>query len=338
MNRRDDSSALSALLQRMRDLTRRRIARQTDFTIVSALLTAVLTVTFLADLLVGHPHIQRTPTMFWLISFLVLTLIPLRAGRRYPRWAGLVVVGYLSLWSAYFITLTHHAHTELNALLEVSMVALYLGWFYRPWIARGALAFNLIAVVGALMFRTGSVTHVFSSTIAFVYAVFISVFCLEAGSYLRRRALRRASIDPLTGVLNRRGLIERGSKIIARAHRAGTPLTVAVVDFDDFKAVNDAGGHAAGDEALRATADAWVQGLSRGDLVARIGGDEFALVIHADGESANARLAEIASGAPYSWTWGLTQLRRGDDLGDLLSRADVRMYRAKGERECGERA
>lgn len=333
MKRRSDASYVAAWGVRVRDLTRRRLRRQSDFSLVSGLLSAVLMLTFLFDLFLGHPQIEHVPTLLWLLSFVVLALVPLEMGQRYPRWAGLVVVGYLAVWSASFVNLTFHAHTEVNALLATSIIALYLGWFYGKWVARGGLAFVLLSIFGALLFRTEPVIHSFSSPIAFAYAVMISIFCLEAGSYLRRRALTRAHFDPLTGVLNRRGLAGRAARMIAEAQRSGSPLTVAVIDFDDFKAVNDDGGHAAGDEALCATANAWVQGLGQNDVVARTGGDEFLLLINADRETANARLREIARDAPYSWTWGLTQLRSDDTLDDLMSRADGRMYDAKGQRE-----
>ncbi len=333
MNRVTDSSIFIALTARVRDFTLRRIRRQNAFSLVSALLSAVLVLTFIVDLTVGHPHIERGPTAFWLLCFVILMLIPLHSGRHYPRWAGLIAVGFFAVWSGYFITRTFHAHIELNALFQLPMVALYVGWFYREWIARAALGFNLLTILLGLLFRIEQPTHVFSSPIAVGYAFFIAIFCLEAGSYLRRRALRRASFDPLTRVLNRRGFGVFGARAVAEAHRLEEPLTLAIVDFDDFKGVNDAGGHAAGDEALRITANAWVRGLGPDDLVARIGGDEFALLIHSDRKCAKAQLAEIAAEAPYSWSWGLSQLRSGDTLDDLMVRADVRMYDAKGRGE-----
>lgn len=333
MNRVTDSGIFVALASRVRDLALRRYRRQNAFSLVSALLSAVLVLTFLIDLTVGHPHIERGPTAFWLLCFAILMMIPLQSGLHYPRWAGLVAVGFFAVWSGYFVTRTFHAHIELNALFQLPMVALYVGWFYREWIARVALGFNLLTIFLGLIFRVDQPTHVFSSPIAVAYAAIIAIFCLEAGSYLRRRALRRACYDPLTRVLNRRGLGLFGTQAVTEAQRTEAPLTLAIVDFDDFKGVNDAGGHAAGDEALCVTANAWVRGLGPDDLVARIGGDEFALLIHTDRDCAKAQLDEIAADAPYSWSWGLSQLRPGDSLDDLMVRADVRMYDAKGRDE-----
>lgn len=331
MSRESDSHMLIVRWHRLRDIGLRIRARQTDFSGVSALLTMALALTLLTELVVGHAHVYRAVAFACLIGFGALTIIPLWAGKRYPRWAGLAVIGALTLWSAGQVFQATHAHTELGALLQSPMVALYLGWFYRPALARFALLFSLMVILMAILWRVEPASNGYSSAIAFGYAVLISALGLEAGSFLRRRALARADFDPLTGVLNRRGLVARAPRMIAEAQRTGTPLSVALVDFDDFKAVNDQGGHAAGDEALRATARAWAEGLGARDLIARVGGDEFLLLLHSDGDTANARLCDIARGAPYAWTWGLTQVRPGDSLDDLMSRADGRMYGAKGQ-------
>ncbi len=321
------------LTHRITDAVVRLWSRQNDYSGASAVLTAVLALTLLIDLSLGHLHLDRLTALLGLTAFAVLSVLPLVAGKRYPRWAGLAAVGVLVLWSANFVFRTTHAHSELSAFIEVTMVALYLGWFYRPVLARSALAFNLVLLLIAILLRPEPESSGYSTWVALAYASLISFFCLEAGSYLRRRALARANYDPLTGVLNRRGLRLRGASAIRAAQRSGSPLTAAVVDFDDFKALNDAGGHAAGDAALCATAQAWSLGLGPRDLVARIGGDEFLLLIHADRAAAHARLREIASAAPYAWTWGLTQVRPTDSLDDVMSRADGRMYDSKELRD-----
>ena len=334
MNRSGDTRLLGVLAQRVGDFLVRLARRQSDFSAVSALLTAVLALTLLIDVTIGHTHLNRVTVGLCLAGFGLLSVIPLWAGRHYPHWAGLASVSVLAVWSGSFVFQTTHAYTELSALLELTMIGLYLGWFYRPALARSALLLNVLVILGALLWRPEPAPSGYSSAIAFAYAVMISLFCLEAGSHLRRRALVRANYDPLTGVLNRRGLAGRATRLIAEAQRSGAPLTVAVIDFDDFKAVNDGGGHAAGDRALCATANVWVRGLGKHDLVARTGGDEFLLLIHADRDTAHAQLCEIARDAPYPWTWGLTQLRRDDTLDDLMSRADRRMYDAKDQREA----
>jgi diguanylate cyclase (GGDEF)-like protein len=145
-----------------------------------------------------------------------------------------------------------------------------------------------------------------------------------------------ASHDPLTGAANRRLLADRLEHALARWRRHGGNVLVARIDVDDFKAVNDAHGHATGDEVIAAVARR-LMGVGRGeDTVARIGGDEFAYV--AEGvvdETAARRLVrrlERAFDEPVDAGREPRQLRAsvgyalaepGDDPGLLLSRADA---------------
>jgi diguanylate cyclase (GGDEF)-like protein/PAS domain S-box-containing protein len=93
------------------------------------------------------------------------------------------------------------------------------------------------------------------------------------------RLEREAHYDPLTGLPNRRLLSQRGKRLIAQALRQDHLLGVALIDLDGFKAVNDALGHAAGDEVLRTVGARLARDLRAGDFVARVGGDEFVLLI-----------------------------------------------------------
>ena len=122
--------------------------------------------------------------------------------------------------------------------------------------------------------------------------------------YLRRRldrALDRehelATTNPLTGLLNRRGLEARVAELVARAARRGVMLGVIVADVDHFKRVNDLHGHLVGDEVLRQVAQA-VKGCVRADdLVVRLGGEEFAVVLVLVRPSLRGREADPARGA-----------------------------------------
>lgn len=153
----------------------------------------------------------------------------------------------------------------------------------------------------------------------------------------------KAITDPLTGILNRRGLADHGADLLRLAQRYGTPVAVLVGDIDHFKHVNDTFGHATGDQVLRRVAVLWQGALREVDLFARMGGEEFACVMpHTDGNGARqlaeriratlaaAPLAE-ASGVPISCTIsiGVAEAHADDDLTTLLSRADAALYHAK---------
>jgi diguanylate cyclase (GGDEF)-like protein len=153
---------------------------------------------------------------------------------------------------------------------------------------------------------------------------------------------RLANMDSLVPVANRRGLIAQLDMMIARHERHGTPAALLFVDVDGLKALNDAFGHAAGDAALVHLTEMMVASVRQTDLVARIGGDEFAILLdHADEQSAcdtAGRLADRVAGCefcfegkclPLSIATGFTQIQRGDSPVAVLDRADEAMYREK---------
>ena len=154
---------------------------------------------------------------------------------------------------------------------------------------------------------------------------------------------RRASSDPLTGLANRSVLRDRSAAALDRSAQGGTPVTIAFIDLDGFKTVNDTQGHDAGDRALVGAAEALLGSVRSSDTVARLGGDEF--VVLAEGlsevaaEALAARLSEVnaASWAPpagprFSASVGLARSRSQETSDSMLARAYARMYAAKQSR------
>ena len=110
---------------------------------------------------------------------------------------------------------------------------------------------------------------------------------------LQGRLREQATRDDLTGLFNRRYLEESLARELARAEREGCPLSIALMDIDRFKEINDTYGHAAGDEALRALGKLLAQDTRTSDLACRYGGDEFIVVLSsAAAENAFARAQE----------------------------------------------
>lgn len=152
-----------------------------------------------------------------------------------------------------------------------------------------------------------------------------------------------AATDDLTGLANRRHLTTTSSRAIRDARTEGAPLALLLADIDRFKMVNDVHGHSVGDEILRACARRWTQALDGDALVARIGGDEFAVLLPgADCERARAAAERLrAATADVLVDGGNTEVRptisvgvsclRNSDSGlsDLLDRADESLYVAK---------
>lgn len=167
---------------------------------------------------------------------------------------------------------------------------------------------------------------------------------------LREQALR----DPLTGLHNRRYLFEMGPGLMELARRNQQPLSVALVDLDHFKALNDSFGHAAGDAVLTRFASLLQSHLRRSDVLVRYGGEEFVvLMADVDIEPAAATMARVMEAfqserveyrrrrlPPCTFSAGIASFpMHGDRLEHLLGRADKALYRAKeGGRACIEHA
>ncbi len=176
---------------------------------------------------------------------------------------------------------------------------------------------------------------------------FLAAWRGEAELQLREAA----QTDPLTGLANRRELERRAAELIHHARRHGDTLLALLIDIDHFKRVNDEQGHAQGDAALKLLAELLRQLARPGDCVARLGGEEFVLLLaRTQPEGAQAfdrRLREalqaqallrLGFALDYSAGWAL--LRPGDrHVHDLLQRADAALYAAKAEgrgRLCAE--
>jgi len=146
-----------------------------------------------------------------------------------------------------------------------------------------------------------------------------------------------ADHDPLTGLLNRRAFFESAEVELMRARRAGTGVAVVVFDLDHLKQLNDTHGHAAGDQALLQFAAIASAELRSGDLLARLGGEEFALAVHDADQDAGRRVAEriigALRGATATESWPLSASAGVADgagaLTELLMRADRALYAAK---------
>lgn len=140
--------------------------------------------------------------------------------------------------------------------------------------------------------------------------------------------------DPLTGLGNRRRFDDALGAELDRHRRAGTPLTLLLIDLDRLKQINDRGGHAAGDAAIRAVGEALRGAVRSSDVAARIGGDEFAVLAPNADQAGGVALAQrvrsaLAREGGPAISVGVSSAREGDGARELLRRADAALYRAK---------
>ena len=141
-----------------------------------------------------------------------------------------------------------------------------------------------------------------------------------------------ATHDSLTGLFNRRVLEEQLPREMARARRSRSPLCVALIDIDHFKAYNDSHGHLAGDEVLRECARAWDDALRGEDTIVRFGGEEFLVLLPDTPPKEAAEVVErLRERTPMDQTCsaGLASWDFGESADDLLGRADAALYLAK---------
>ncbi len=184
--------------------------------------------------------------------------------------------------------------------------------------------------------------------IVFTYASLMPViatsgFLLMCGERMNKDLARLATLDPLTGVFNRRTMTELATKAIAASKRHGRPLSLLSLDIDHFKHINDQFGHEAGDLALVRFVELVGEMMREADVLARIGGEEFVMILPDSNEAAALALAErvrqrlcdsdfVVSGWPVPLHASIGVGTIGPDISDLetlLRKADRAMYQAK---------
>jgi diguanylate cyclase (GGDEF)-like protein len=164
----------------------------------------------------------------------------------------------------------------------------------------------------------------------------VTTAVLAASELLRHlvaQLRRQAALDPLTGLANRAYFQLAAERELALAGRGQSRFSIALLDLDGFKAVNDTYGHVAGDELLTELAGAWQGQIRRADLLSRYGGDEFALLMpDTDRDEAEQVVERLRNAHTAQWSAGVVSCGDETELNQLLHRADQDLYRAKNAR------
>ncbi|GAB3360281.1 GGDEF domain-containing protein [Modestobacter lapidis] len=278
------------------------------------------------------PMSEATPVrLAWLLAGTGLTVAAVlwAIGPRVPA-ATHVALGLLSACTGVLAWRSGTAVGIVGLGPVVIAVGLYAAHFFSLTAARMHAAL-VVGLAGA-----GAVAAEPSGfALPGVIAVLAAGILTEAQGRLSARLRTAASTDPLTGLANRRAWEAEATRSLARASRGGEPLTIAVLDLDGFKQVNDREGHGAGDDLLRRLTAQWSARLRASDLLGRHGGDEFVLCLPAtDAVGAVEVLDRLTGGAPATWSVGTATAGDGDTLPALLARADAALYLDKHRRRA----
>ena len=262
-----------------------------------------------------------------LVGVTVCLTLALAGPRVSPVNLHLTVVLFATLISLMVAVAATERGLMLSALGYV-WAAVYVASYFRPRVAR-AYAVLMIALLGLSLLVARAPTDL-SVWVAISAMVWVSVALLTS---LNARLRAEAHTDSLTGLLNRTGFAVAAARQRAMSARSGEPLALAIIDLDDFKLVNDRGGHLAGDRLLIELAGVWTASLRPGDLLARFGGDEFVLLLAGAGEDqVDKLLARLARSHPAPWTAGAVICSDEETLDTAIDRADARLYVAKEPR------
>ncbi|MBM7049217.1 GGDEF domain-containing protein [Rhizobium lusitanum] len=212
--------------------------------------------------------------------------------------------------------------------------------FAVQFFPRTALTAGPNAVFSARNFGQSPFWQALQVSIALLGAALAFAILAAALSDLLDDLRRERDSDPLTGVLNRRGFQERSNELGLSASSASVSLVLC--DLDHFKVINDTYGHPAGDDVLRSFGAILVSELRSSDLVCRVGGEEFAILMPDTKEESAAAVAErirkrierqtfdrIPVSHRVTSSFGVAERRSGESLHDLMERADQLLYKAK---------
>ncbi|MEY2568578.1 MAG: diguanylate cyclase [Actinomycetota bacterium] len=292
-----------------------------------AFLFAFAATTALLFLLVPHGQDvnDRLAALTGLAAYPVVALLYFGADR-VPRWA----IHALLLFGTLMIGFGIHTGTGRTAGAASAWyywIGVYAGYFFaRPAIVAHLAAVAVsYAVVLELAHEPAGPALVGGMTLAVAATAFVM-------STLAGRLRSLASTDPLTGLPNRRGWEEALDRELARVRRRGTPLCVAVLDLDSFKAFNDDNGHLAGDRLLKEVAATWLGLLRDSDVLARYGGDEFGIILpDCYPNKAREIIGRLCSATSpgSSCSAGVAEAQAAMNMSQLIDCADRALYRAK---------
>jgi diguanylate cyclase (GGDEF)-like protein len=294
-----------------------------------ALITFAGAVSSLAAAL--FPSSPEAPVeLFRIVAVLALTCSVLLwwLADRVPGWLLHAAVAGGTLAISVLIARAATGVATVVTATDYIWMGVYVSFFFSRIAARLHLALIAIAFGVALVTNTHGIP-----VEAFVLMTASIIVATETIGRQSDRLRHEAHTDPLTGLLNRKGVAPAVDRAFTLADRTGIPLTIGLIDLDRFKEVNDRDGHAAGDRLLVNMTRTWSEELQAGDIFARLGGDEFLVVLVGSSDEEARRFFErLLFISPASWSAGVIKRHQGEDLSACLARADNTLYESKRSR------
>ncbi|TFV51644.1 GGDEF domain-containing protein [Blastococcus sp. TF02A-35] len=268
------------------------------------------------------------PGRRWVVAGAGLLAVAVGAGL--SRWGvtlSRLVLGGLVTVGCSLITLVVLVSPDSTTAVLCASISTFVGviacFFADRRVAVAHVVTAVVSTSAALVLR-GDTSLVTAGALA---VVVVTLACVTRTLVLRASD---AGSDALTGLANRRGFDEA---LEEHTWRSDAQLSAALLDLDHFKRINDTAGHEAGDALLRRVAGAWRRELPPGALLARHGGDEFALLMPGlSGTEALSAVRRLCSLVPdVSVSAGVAERRAGDTAAQLMRRADLALYRVKAD-------
>lgn len=223
---------------------------------------------------------------------------------------------------------------EFVCLIAPMFLAMYLRAFYSP--RRGATLVAVLTVLSVAALAVAPTPKLWIDYAIFAVAI---VGAAESFGLLTRALVAAACTDPLTGLLNRAGWEIATADLLARPRSAAGTITVIAMDIDNFKLLNDTEGHVAGDEHLIRRAACWRQIAPANAVLARFGGDEFAVCIAdrgSTGTNAENFVSSVRERTPDTSVGTASHSGESADITSLYAAADANLYSAKRRRRDSE--
>ena len=276
----------------------------------------------------AHPSTRELVTMYVAVAVCAVACVArIVAGGSAPFWTLHidVVVGNISITAVSLIGTSR----DIGLVNIYYWTALFTAVYFRPLSIVLHMAF--LGLCYALVLSVGAPSaHPVTSWFSLVGTALVAALFVTALVHMLRATSR---VDALTGLANRRFFDERFAEELERSRRSYEALSVAMIDIDGFKGVNDRLGHEAGDRLLNDLAARWRAVLrDGGDFLGRVGGDEFAVLAPGSDELGMRRLVDrlihaVPDGLVVSI--GTATWDRAENAADLMRRSDQAMYKVK---------